>query len=196
MLDKRIRTQKEENIKSVNVASNNYIHCYIYRVVNETVYVGLSYYGPSMGSDAYLSFFLSAVVEIPGYVLCLLLMDRWGRRLLLCVCMVISGFAAISTALAPAGTLLIVKRDFALSFNVLFSSSIYLDAQVTTLILFLIAKMTIAGGTMIIFQFAGELYPTEVRGVGIGVASFLGGIALAAIPFINYLVINKANLLL
>ena len=43
-----------------------------------------------------------------------------------------------------------------------------------TLVLFLIAKATIAGGTMIIFQFGGELYPTEVRGVGIGAASFLG----------------------
>jgi len=56
-----------------------------------------------------------------------------------------------------------------------------------TLVLFLIAKATIAGGTMIIFQFGGELYPTEVRGVGIGAASFLGGISLAIIPFINFL---------
>jgi hypothetical protein len=37
----------------------------VYRVVNETTYVGLSYYGPSMGNDPYLSFFLSSVVEIP-----------------------------------------------------------------------------------------------------------------------------------
>jgi MFS family permease len=79
----------------------NSITCY--RVVNETVYVGLSYYGPSIGSDAYLSFFLSTLVEIPGYVLCLLLMDRWGRRLLLCVCMIISGISAMSTALMDEG---------------------------------------------------------------------------------------------
>lgn len=56
-----------------------------------------------------------------------------------------------------------------------------------TMVLFLIAKCAIAGGTMIIFQFGGELYPTEVRGVGIGLASFLGGIGLTIIPFINYL---------
>lgn len=40
---------------------------------------------------------------------------------------------------------------------------------------------------MIIFQFGGELYPTEVRGIGIGLASFLGGVGLTVIPFINYL---------
>ena len=56
-----------------------------------------------------------------------------------------------------------------------------------TLVLFLIAKCSIAGGTMIIFQFGGELYPTEVRGIGIGLSSFLGGIGLTFIPFINYL---------
>lgn len=61
------------------------------------------------------------------------------------------------------------------------------EAELTILILYLIAKCTIAGGTMIIFQFGGELYPTEVRGIGIGLASFLGGVGLTIIPFINYL---------
>jgi hypothetical protein len=67
------------------------------------------------------------------------------------------------------------------------------EAQTATLILFLISKMTIAGGTLIIFQFGGELYPTEVRGVGIGLASFLGGIALTIIPFINHLVSSGSS---
>ena len=66
-------------------------------------------------------------------------------------------------------------------------SCVQTDAEILTLALFLIAKCTIAGGTMIIFQFGGELYPTVVRGVGIGLASFLGGIGLTLIPFINYL---------
>lgn len=62
-----------------------------------------------------------------------------------------------------------------------------IDASISALILFLIAKSTIAGGTLIIFQYGGELFPTEVRGIGIGLASFLGGIGLSIIPFINYL---------
>ena len=56
----------------------------------------------------------------------------------------------------------------------IFDNLFDVDAEMATLVLFLIAKATIAGGTMIIFQFGGELYPTEVRGVGIGAASFLG----------------------
>ena len=93
------------------------------RVVNETVYVGLSYYGPAMGQDAHLSFFLSALVEVPGYVLCLLLMDRWGRRLLLCFCMIVSGVASISTALMSPGQLHIIIIYF--SYIYLFIYYIY-----------------------------------------------------------------------
>lgn len=56
---------------------------------NETVYLGLSYYGPSLGSNQYLSFFLSSVVEIPSYIICWLIMDRWGRRWPLCLLMML-----------------------------------------------------------------------------------------------------------
>ena len=75
----------------------------------------------------------------------------------------LSGVTSISTALLPA------------------------EAQTATLIFYLVAKCTIAGGTMVIFQFGGELYPTEVRGLGIGLASHLGGVGLTIIPFVNYL---------
>ena len=59
------------------------------RFANNTVYVGLSYYGPVMGSDEYFSFFLSGLVEIPGYLLCWAVMDRWGRRWPLCLVLII-----------------------------------------------------------------------------------------------------------
>lgn len=70
---------------------------------NETVYVGLSYYGPSLGSNQYLSFFLSSVVEIPSYIVCWLVMDRWGRRWPLCICMMIAGISCICTVTLPIG---------------------------------------------------------------------------------------------
>ena len=74
-----------------------------------------------------------------------------------------------------------------LTFGSQLSCCLLLDAGLAALILFLVAKCTIAGGTLIIFQYGGELFPTEVRGIGIGLASFLGGIGLSIIPFINYL---------
>lgn len=55
---------------------------------NETVYLGLSYYGPSLGNNQYLSFFLSSLVEIPSYLCCWFVMDKWGRRWPMCLLMI------------------------------------------------------------------------------------------------------------
>uniref|UniRef100_A0A1B0BDQ4 Major facilitator superfamily (MFS) profile domain-containing protein n=1 Tax=Glossina palpalis gambiensis TaxID=67801 RepID=A0A1B0BDQ4_9MUSC len=68
---------------------------------NETVYLGLSYYGPSLGSNQYLSFFLSAVVEIPSYLVCWFLMDCWGRRWPLSLSMILGGLACVITVMVP-----------------------------------------------------------------------------------------------
>lgn len=70
---------------------------------NMTVYVGLSYYGPALGSNQYLSFLLSSVVELPSYFICWVIMDRWGRRWPLCLCMIVAGVSCMSTVLFPSG---------------------------------------------------------------------------------------------
>ncbi|KAG6459307.1 carcinine transporter isoform X2 [Manduca sexta] len=125
---------------------------------SEMVYVGLSYYGPAIGDNQYMSFFLSSVVEIPSYIVCWILMDRIGRRWPLCLSMIIS------------------------------------DAVTETLILYLISKCFISASFLIIYPYAGELYPTELRGVGIGTSAYIGGLGLIIIPFINYL--GSSNLVL
>lgn len=135
---------------------------------NETVYLGLSYYGPSLGKNEFLSFFLSSLVEIPSYIMCWLVMDRWGRRWPLCLLMIIGGLCCVITVLLPD------------------------DSVDETLILFLLSKSMISASFLIIYPFAGELYPTQVRGVGIGTSSYIGGIGLIVIPFITYL--GKDNL--
>nr|CAH7749257.1 unnamed protein product [Callosobruchus chinensis] len=130
---------------------------------NETVYVGLSYYGPSLGSNEYLSFLLSSAVEVPTYLACLLVMDKWGRRWPICTCMLLCGFCCIATVWIPSE-----------------------DTQ-TTLVLFLVSKSAISASFLIIYPFAGELYPTQLRGLGIGTSAYIAGLGLIIIPFITYL---------
>ncbi|XP_076253965.1 carcinine transporter [Rhynchophorus ferrugineus] len=130
---------------------------------NNMVYIGLSYYGPSLGSNEYLSFLLSSIVEIPSYIAAWLMIDKWGRRWPLCVCMVLSGISCIATVLVPK------------------------DAEVATLVLFLISKSSISSSFFIIYPFAGELYPTAIRGLGIGTSAYIAGLGLIIIPFVTYL---------
>ncbi|XP_046676522.1 carcinine transporter [Homalodisca vitripennis] len=130
---------------------------------NEMVYVGLSYYGPALGSDQYLSFLLSSLVEIPSYLACWVVMDRWGRRWPLSISMIVSGVCCIITVLLPP------------------------EAVTETLVLFLLSKFAISASFLIIYPFTGELYPTQLRGVGIGFSAYISGLGLIIIPFITYL---------
>lgn len=64
----------------------------------------------------------------------------------------------------------------------------YIDAVLATLILFLMSKCAISASFLIIYPFSGELYPTQLRGIGIGISAYIGGLGLIIIPFITYLV--------
>ncbi|XP_045511231.1 carcinine transporter isoform X1 [Colias croceus] len=180
-LQKQVMEQKENGIKETKSASafalcktpNMRLKTFLITLnwcASEMVYVGLSYYGPAIGSNQYMSFFLSSAVEIPSYIVCWILMDKVGRRWPLCLSMVISGIFCIVTVLLPN------------------------DAENETLILYLISKCFISASFLIIYPYAGELYPTELRGVGIGTSAYIGGLGLIIIPFINYL--GTSNLVL
>lgn len=66
--------------------------------------------------------------------------------------------------------------------------------MVLTLVLYLFAKFTISASFLIIYPFAGELYPTQLRGVGIGASAYISGLGLIVIPFIVYLVRKTAGI--
>lgn len=86
----------------------------------------------------------------------------------MCLLMIMGGLACVVTVILPD------------------------DAVTETLSLFLLSKSMISASFLIIYPFAGELYPTQVRGVGIGTSSYIGGMGLIGIPFITYL--GKDNL--
>ena len=71
--------------------------CIPYRMVVSMVYYGLSLNTGNLGGDFYLNFTLSGLVEFPAYTLCLLLLDRIGRKFLHFIVMVLGGLACIST---------------------------------------------------------------------------------------------------
>ena len=60
-------------------------------------YYGLSLNTGNLSGDFYLNFFLSGLVEFPAYTLCLVFLDRIGRKKLHVFTMVGGGIACIST---------------------------------------------------------------------------------------------------
>lgn len=66
--------------------------------------------------------------------------------------------------------------------------NLFPEAVTETLVLFLMSKFAISASFLIIYPFTGELYPTQLRGVGIGFSAYISGLGLIIIPFITYLV--------
>ncbi len=52
-------------------------------------YYGLSLNAVNLGGNIYVSFVLTALIEIPSYILTVLVIDHWGRKPLLIACQVL-----------------------------------------------------------------------------------------------------------
>lgn len=69
----------------------------LFRLVVSMGYYGLSLNTGNLSGDFYINFLLSGLAEFPAYTLCLLLLDRIGRRKLHVSCMILGGVACICT---------------------------------------------------------------------------------------------------
>lgn len=73
------------------------------RFVNSGTYYGLSWNTSNLGGNDYINFLVSGAVEYPGYGFLLLALNRWGRRAVLCGCMIVGGVALLLTSVVPTG---------------------------------------------------------------------------------------------
>lgn len=75
----------------------------MHRITNSFVYIGLSLSAVSIGGDKYTNFILVAIVEIPAYAVTPFFSDKFGRRLSLCVSLLIAGVCCVAFAFIPQG---------------------------------------------------------------------------------------------
>jgi len=122
-------------------------------------YYGLAFASTSLSGDPYSNFFLSVLVEIPGYLFCIFVMDCWGRRPILSFCQVVSGVACIFCGLLQGST------DPAL--------------QGLQVFLSLIGKFGASASFAIVYVYTAEMFPTVIRNQAVGTCSLvarIGGI--------------------
>ncbi|CAL8086657.1 unnamed protein product [Orchesella dallaii] len=123
--------------------------------VNSGVYYGLALNSANLGGNDYVNFILSGAVEVPAYALLLLTLNRFGRKRVLCSCMMLAGTFLVACGFIPSElTWLLVTLN-------------------------MIGKMFNAAAYAAIYMFAAELFPTVIRNGGMGVSSVMarvGGI--------------------
>nr|KAF6508035.1 solute carrier family 22 member 3 [Rousettus aegyptiacus] len=126
------------------------------------VYQGLVMRLGIVGGNLYVDFFISGVVELPGALLILLTIDRFGRRLPFAASNVVAGVACLVTAFLPEGLP-------------------WLRATVATL-----GRLGITMAFEIVYLVNSELYPTTLRNFGVSLCSGLCDFGGIIAPFLLF----------
>ncbi|KAH8381366.1 hypothetical protein KR093_003477 [Drosophila rubida] len=131
--------------------------------VNSGVYYGLSWNTNNLGGNQLLNFVISGAVEIPAYCLLLLTLNRWGRRSILCGCMVIAGVSLLLTIIVPH------------------------DMNWLLIACAMLGKLAITSSYGTVYIFTAEQFPTVVRSVGLGASSMVARVGGILAPYLNLL---------
>uniref|UniRef100_A0A146KMV6 Organic cation transporter protein n=1 Tax=Lygus hesperus TaxID=30085 RepID=A0A146KMV6_LYGHE len=130
---------------------------------NSLVYYGLSLNTGSLKGNPYFILFVMSIVEIPGYILTILILDRTGRRSLICTFMLVGSLACLSTAFIPEN-----------------------KPGVINSVVFL-GKFCISSSFAIIYNYSAELFPTVLRNTGLGFGSMCARLSATLTPLISLL---------
>lgn len=131
--------------------------------VNSGVYYGLSWNTNNLGGNVFINVLISGAVEFPAYTFLLLTLNRWGRRTILCGCMMAAGVALLLT--------LVVSED--------------MNWLIITFAM--IGKLAITAAYGTIYIFSAEQFPTVVRNVGLGASSMVARVGGILAPYLNLL---------
>ena len=67
------------------------------------VYSGLSLNSKMLSGSPYLNFFLTGVVEVPGIILALVIVDRVGRKPCICGGLIVASGCCLAAGFIPSG---------------------------------------------------------------------------------------------
>ena len=123
----------------------------------------MSLTSPSLSTDPYAAFVLSALVEVPSLILTFRLMDTLGRKPMCGLSMVLGGVCLLPAAYAPPG-----PAKMALS---------------------LLGKFFVSAAFCIIYVYTAEIYPTFMRGTAVGICSTMARIGSISAPQVSRLVL-------
>ncbi|XP_034833128.1 organic cation transporter protein-like [Maniola hyperantus] len=122
------------------------------------VYSGLSINSVSLAGNKYVNFMLVAFVEIPANIVCLLVLDRFGRKKVLILTYVLSACLCISLSFVPK------------------------DQKWVSLVIYLSGKFSITVAYSSVYIYVSEVFPTNVRQSLLAVCSSLGRIGSTLAP--------------
>uniref|UniRef100_A0A182JXE2 Major facilitator superfamily (MFS) profile domain-containing protein n=1 Tax=Anopheles christyi TaxID=43041 RepID=A0A182JXE2_9DIPT len=135
------------------------INCSFCWLTNTMVYFGLSLNSVTLTGNKYLNFILVSLIELPGFLLMQLILDRVGRKKTLFTTLVLSGlFCIVSVFIAG------------------------IDAPALHLTLFLLSKLSITMSFGTLYIYTVEIFPTNLRQSLLSTCSMFGRIGSMIAP--------------
>ncbi|XP_042242883.1 organic cation transporter protein-like [Homarus americanus] len=136
------------------------VMCFDYFVVS-LVFDGLNLSGDNYSADPFLYIVLGGLMEVPGYSLTALIINRWGRRTPTALSYILCGLVILVLTFIPN------------------------EVSWLAMTLAMAGKMSISGAFQIISIYSSELFPTKVRLQGIGASSEFSQLASTVLPYIT-----------
>lgn len=126
-------------------------------------YYGITFGMASLSDDLFMDFAMSSLIEIPSYVLVLLLMDIIGRKPIFSGSLLLTGISCIIVGTMDK------NGDYANFRRVLAMTG----------------KFFASGTLAIVYVYTAELYPTAIRSTAIGSCSFMAKVGGIISPYVG-----------
>ncbi|NXU05339.1 S22A5 protein, partial [Buphagus erythrorhynchus] len=126
-------------------------------------YFGLSLDTPNLHGDVYVNCFLSAVIEVPAYVISWLLLRSLPRRYSMAAALFLGGCVLLFIQLVPS------------------------HIRALSILLVMLGKFGITSAFSMVYVYTTELYPTVVRNMGVGASSMASRLGSILSPYFVYL---------
>ncbi|XP_022110865.1 solute carrier family 22 member 13-like [Acanthaster planci] len=127
-------------------------------MTNSMVYYGLAFSTQSFGFDQYWTFFLFGAIEIPSVIYATISARFFGRKINMVVLELIGGAACVAT--------------------------IFIEDAVARTVVAMVGKFCITATFDLVYLWTGELCPTPVRTVAIGLCSMTARVGSIVAPLI------------
>ncbi|XP_049890144.1 solute carrier family 22 member 4-like [Epinephelus moara] len=132
------------------------------------IIITISYYAlilntSNLNGDPYLNCFLSALVEMPAYIVALLLLKYCSRHFCQSSTLFLGGFMILCVHLIPV------------------------DSRSVPVVLEILGKFAITSAFCVVYSTTSELFPTVIRNTAMGCCSMAARIGTIVSPFIIYL---------
>ncbi|XP_056632745.1 organic cation transporter protein-like [Diorhabda sublineata] len=139
------------------------IHCAFTWICCTFLYFGLTMNSVTLSEDVYSSFILSALVEIPGYLIYYYGNLKIGRRLFLSITFISAGVSCLAVGFIPK------------------------DLHWLKLTLYLVGKCSATISYTVIYVYTTEMFPTTCRHSTLSVCSMLGRFGSMVAPQIPFM---------